>query len=133
MFDLILVPIFQYVLVPIGCFVGILLLFPELWLALVDRIISGKDPLEADGEPLSRSTDSKELPGKVAVVQVEFAPRDTDNRKYGRVTINSESWHAVFESQSGPPPPVGEEVRIVAVDGITLTVRNIGPAEFDPS
>ncbi len=58
------------------------------------------------------------LVGQVGRVTSALQPR-------GIVSLGDETWSAV--SSDGSPAPVGERVRVVAVDGLMLTVEVIGP------
>jgi membrane-bound serine protease (ClpP class) len=69
------------------------------------------------------TTGAEGMIGELAVVQAPLDPR-------GRVTFRGEGWRAV--SVDGRPIGVREPVKVVAVEGLTLTVAVTGTAHVPP-
>lgn len=59
----------------------------------------------------------------VATVRTAFA-RDPKSREYrGKVTAQGEIWNACWADRARRPPPVGTEVKIVRIEGLTAYVE----------
>lgn len=68
-------------------------------------------------------TGSEGLIGKRAEVKQKFRVSSDDNKSYGRVLVSGELWKAV--AKDGAIFTDGQAVKVVAVEGLTLTVEKI--------
>jgi membrane-bound serine protease (ClpP class) len=110
---LILIIIQHWFVLPVWLFWGIIgswivkdaLLFPFVWRAY-------------DGE---RPGSSRPMIGQRGIAKERLAPK-------GYVQIHGELWRAV-KIENGPPIEMGQSVRIVKIDGLTLFVEAVNPVK----
>ncbi len=87
--------------------------------------------LAVKSQRLPTVTGANAMIGAIARVITPIAPAtDTSAAPAGRVSIHGEIWNAVITSATPDPAPLapGDEVRIVALDGLTLIVEPVAHA-----
>jgi membrane protein implicated in regulation of membrane protease activity len=90
------------------------LLLLHLWPLLEEAPRAGKD-----------STGSEGLLGMTATVTQPFSSASDDHSRFGRVQVRGENWTAKLHGQDSDATAVGEQVTIVGVEGLCLTVRPV--------
>lgn len=71
------------------------------------------------------SSGPQALLGEVATVKKPFSDRSDETRSFGTVAVRGELWRARLRTGAPNEPGPGDQVRIVAVEGLTVEVESI--------
>jgi membrane protein implicated in regulation of membrane protease activity len=113
--------------------VSAFLLFGLLSLLSYERWFADLIDWFADKVPRRRSTSGSEaLIGALATVEKAFLRRHDRAGIWGTVKVRGELWRARLRVGAAAEPAPGDQVRIVAVEGLTLDVESASAPAVNP-